>query len=282
MPERRFIRWEPVLSREQPRGELDATWRWKISVGRDRDCDLVVKHGSIPGKQGNFLRLRNDWWFQDENSQNGTYRHGKRIHLEKVGEETLELGMMVRFRIDSVPMSAEELRLRAAIAEELDDDARFLVYADWLQEQGDEVGQLMVSPAPLAARWLGPLYTPGIEVTWRHGFFDRVTVRSAGEVFGKEGVFSEVFAHPLSAFVRTLQVDAVLLGAERSHGPSERWAEALFTTLAADRPSLLRHLKVRLPTEQRPGLEAKFEEARRALPQLRTTWDGLFTEGGFP
>ena len=279
MPERMIIHWEPVLPREQPRGALDVTWCWKAVVGRDRGCDIVVKHPSIPGKQGHFVRLRNHWWVKEDEAAGGIYMHGRRIHWEWVGAQPVDFAMIARFRIETVPMSPEELRLREAIAAEPQSDAGFLVYADWLQERGDAVGQLMVSPAPIGARWLGPLLSPGIEVTWRHGFLDVVKVRSAETIHTRNGVFNEVLAHPLCAFLRRLEVDTVLLGSEVDYQPAERWVEYLFKSLSEDAPRCLRTLKVRLPTEKRLGLEATFEEARARLPALETRWDELFSEG---
>ena len=187
MPERTLLRWEPVLPRPQPRGALDVTWRWTVTVGRGADCDVVLKHGSIPLRQGQFNRLRNRWWVEDARSANGIYLRGKRIHLEPVDDEPVDFSMMVRFRFEQTPMPEEELKLREAIRAEPDDDSRYLVYADWLQEQGDELGTMMVAPAPSAAQWLGPLFAPGLQVGWRHGFIRALKVRSAASVYGKTG-----------------------------------------------------------------------------------------------
>ena len=279
MPERMIIHWAPIVSTDQPRGDLDVSWRWKAVVGRDRDCDIVLKHPSIPKKQGHFVRLRNHWWVQDEQEANGIYLQGKRIHFEAVGQKAIDFAMIVRFRIETVPMEEEELQLRAAISAGPEDDARFLVYADWLQEQGDPVGQLMVSPAPIGERWLGPLWGPGIEVKWRHGFLDTVKVRSALSIYGKNGVFNEVLAHPLSAFLRTLEIDAVLIAAEVDYFPIEHWVVLLLEALRTDAPPTLRRLRVRLPAELRLGLEANFNAALARMPGLETKWEDLFTEG---
>lgn len=280
MPDRTVLRWQPVLPREQPRGELDVTWRWKLIVGRAKTCDVVVKHGSIPERQGHFIRLRNHWWVEDYSSPTGIYMRGKRIHLERVGDEAVDFSMICRFRFEKIPMPPEELALRAAIWAATDDDSRFLVYADWLQERGDELGQWMVNPSPPAnAGVLGPLFSDGISLQWRHGFIQSLTLRSAKSVYNPPGAIEEALVHPLSAFLQRLEIDAVLLGAESDHAPAGRWLDYLFDTLETLQPRALRHLKVRLPAEERLGYQAAYSALKARLPSLQTGFEALFTEG---
>lgn len=279
MPEQTMMRWEPILHREKLRGELNVTWKWKVVVGREKDCDVVLRHDSIPKKQGHFMRLRDLWWVEDYNSDKGIFIHGKRIHIEPVAGQPIDFAMLVRFRVETTPMPPEELRFREAIYATPEDDGGFLVYADWLQERGDEVGQLMVSPAPIAERWLGPLLSSGIAVTWRHGFLDTVKVRSSESIYAKKGVFVEVFSHPLAAFLRVLEVDAVLLAAENDHLTDEGWVTHLFEALRTEAPRTVRRLKIRLPNEHWLGFEGLFRQLKKNLPRLETGWDTLFTEG---
>ena len=279
MPERTVLRWAPVLQRDQPRGELDVTWRWKVVVGRAKDCEVVLNHPSIPPRHGHFTRLQNGWFVENFDTSHGIYVRGKRVMLEAVNDDEVDFSMLVRFRLETFPMGEEEQTFRAAIRAAPTDDGRYLVYADWLLEHDEELGRLMVSPAPIAARWLGPLYGEGIAVKWRHGFFDTVKVRSSKGVFPKAGVFTEVLVHPLSAFLLTLDVDAVLLNQESPAISPENWVDWLFEALLRTPPTTLTALKVRLPLRHALRFEAVFRELKAKLPQLQTPWDRLFTEG---
>lgn len=281
MPDRTILHWEPVLQREQPRGSLDVTWRWKVVVGRAKDSDVSLKHPSIPLRHGQFTRLQNTWFVENFETAHGIFLHGKRITLEAVLGADVDFAMLVRFRFETIPMSAEETSFRDAVRAVPTDDSRFLVYADWLLEQDDELGKLMVSPAPIPARWLGPLLTDGIAVTWRHGFFESVKVVSAaGIVPTRDGVFYEVLAHPLSAFLLGLEVDTVLLNTESPGIPPDRWVDWLFQALLDSPPPTLRRLKVRMPRVA-DGLrfEAELKALKKKAPQLETPFERLFTEG---
>ncbi len=279
MPERTILCWAPVLQREQPRGDLDLSWRWKVTVGRAKESDVVLKHPSIPNHHGHFLRVKNTWLVVKDDATHNIYIGGKPITFEAVRAEDVDFAMLVRFHLETIPMGAEERSFREAIAADPTDDGRYLVYADWLLEQDDALGTLMVSPAPGTARWLGPLLSDGIEVKWRHGFFDTVKVRSAKSVFNKAGVFDEVLLHPLSPFLLGLEVDTVLLNAESPEIPQARWADWLFEALLATPPAGLRALKVRLPLAQAARFEGEHEALKKKLPHLQTAFDRLFTEG---
>lgn len=281
MPDRTLLHWAPVLDRPQPRGTLDVTWRWKAVVGRARECEIVLNHPAIPSHHGHFVRLRNLWFVENYEGSKGVYIQGKRIFREPVRDEEVDFGMLVRFKFEVQPMPEDELKLREAIRADPFDAARYLVYADWLQERDDPLGALMVSPAPVGARWLGPLHDDGIGVTWRHGFLEKVTVRSSKSIFAKAGVFSEVLAHPLSAFLTTLEADAVLLERETPECSAEHWVDYLFESLLDNPPKSLRTLKVRLPRELGERFQGELKALKMKVPSLETPFEQLFTEGGF-
>ena len=283
MTERTLLHWAPILLRDQPRGTLDVTWRWKVVVGRAKDCEVELNHPSIPPRNGAFTRLQNEWFVSNhESSQTQVYVRGKRIALEPVRGADVDFSMLVRFHFEVLPMPPEEVGFRGAILSAPEDDARYLVYADWLLERDDPLGTLMVSPAPVAARWLGPLYAEGNGVGWRHGFFERLTLRSGAGAFIKSTVFAEALAHPLSVFLGTLEVDAVLLEQETPECASDHWVDYLFESLLSAPPKALRRLKVRLPREQAFRFQGELKELRLKLPGLQTQFDDLFTEGAFP
>ena len=280
VPDRTVLHWSPILPRDQPRGALDVTWRWRVSAGRAKDNDVVLNHPSIPLRHAQFTRLQNTW-FVGNIDGGQVYVRGKRVSLEPVRGDDVDFAMLVRFRFELQPMPEEEARLRAAIAAAPFDDARYLVYADWLLERDDALGRQMVSQAPIAARWLGPLHAEGNTVQWRHGFFGRLTVRSAANVMLKSMVFMEAMVHPLSAYLTTLEVDAVRLAQETPECASDHWVDYLFEALLAEPPKALRHLKIRLPVEQSLRFRGELEAVQRKVPTLETPFEQLFTEGSF-
>lgn len=276
MPDRTLLKWEPVLPRDQPRGELDLTWRWKAVVGRAKECDVPLKHPSIPLRHGCFARLQNVWFVENYDTAHGIYVKGKRVMLEAVQGNDIDFAMLVRFRLETVPMPAEEAAFREAIRAAPNDDGRYLVYADWLLEQGEPLGQWMVSPISPEAPLLGPLKSPGIAITFRHGFFDTVKVRTSSATFSKAGIFAEVLAHPLAAFLQTLEVDAVLLQQESPTIAAENWVDWLFEALLQGPPETLRHLKIRLPRHKGLRFENELKALKLKAPQLETPFDRLF------
>ncbi len=282
MPERTILKWQPVLQREKPRGELDVSWRWRVVVGRGRDCDVVLNHPSIPLKHGQFVRTTNVWSVGNFETSHGIYVRGKRITFEAVNQDEVDFDMLVRFRLETLAMGAEEASFREAIAAAPNDDGRYLVYADWLLEQDEPLGKLMVSPAPPGPAFLGPLVCDGITRTARHGFFDTVKVRSSKISSDKALVFAEVVVHPLSAFLLGLEVDAVLLNKETPTIAAENWVDWLFEALLHSPPATLRNLKIRLPARHALRFQSVFKALKGKLPHLQTTWETLFTEGELP
>ncbi len=204
----------------------------------------------------------------------------QRVNWEKVAGRPVVIAAGGSFTLEHTPMPPEELRLRQAILSAPDDDAGLQVYADWLQEQDDELGRQMLAAKPSHRRWLGPLLSFGAEVVWRRAFIDEVTVRSCVSnpegttMVIDHGVFGEVLHHPLSVFVRVLRADIVAID-EEGHFGAKRWLELLFEALLAARPRALQRIEVTVPGAPPAELEARFEEVRRAIPSLQTTWATL-------
>jgi uncharacterized protein (TIGR02996 family) len=117
------------------------------------------------------------------------------------------------------PASDDGARLLAEVLAQPDDDAARLVYADFLQQQGDPRGELIAlqlqpelpraqqqrvrellgEPANIA-RWLGPLAAVVEEPEFERGFLARCKV-----AFATAKQRSELLAHPLWATVRAIE-----------------------------------------------------------------------------
>jgi uncharacterized protein (TIGR02996 family) len=101
--------------------------------------------------------------------------------------------------------------LEAAILEDPDDDAPYLVYGDWLAAQGDPRGELIglhhrkrkTAAAFLkthAARFLGPLAGRTFKGTWRLGFLHSATVTWSADTIAR------LLESPSARFLRELTV----------------------------------------------------------------------------
>jgi uncharacterized protein (TIGR02996 family) len=153
---------------------------------------------------------------------------------------------------------ASNPELEASILADPDDVARYLVYADWLQAQGDPRGELISlqharlqrDSAELRAREaallksqpqvslgdLEPLISKGLSVTWRLGFLH--TVRVARDRFDSTldvaGTLAQVLASPSAKFV-----SEVTIGLCHTQQADSNF-QAAVDVLAARRPPLRR------------------------------------------
>ena len=131
---------------------------------------------------------------------------------------------------------ARDPDLERAIEDDLDDDAGFLVYADWLSAQGDVRGELIRAQLELeqhpgdkqlttlqdallskfAKELLGPLakhsiirdpnaYLPGFR--WRRGFICAARLWRFSRAPTMEGLLSTLLEHPAGRFLERLVLD---------------------------------------------------------------------------
>ncbi len=123
------------------------------------------------------------------------------------------------------PNSAWNHDLAMAVRESPDDDEAIRAYADWLTTNNDPRGAVMRGERDIGslveehpAMFLGPLafgvgLADGIEVTWRRGFWDSVTVeRDPDEsdplVEPASRIVRELVGHPSALLLRRLVVRA--------------------------------------------------------------------------
>lgn len=150
----------------------------------------------------------------------------------------------------------DELRepnLEAAILRDPDADEPWLVYADWLQEQGDPLGERITAERTGRSdeRWLEALWQHHrVEATWRHGMLDGVILREGvpSDVGTLRAMLARLFSLRAAAFLRALSVDLVGDARHPLARPELRaQAEALVAALPAlpalERLSLGYHLE---------------------------------------
>jgi len=45
----------------------------EVSVGRNLDCDLILKDDTVSGRHGRLTYQLNQWWYEDLKSTNGSW-----------------------------------------------------------------------------------------------------------------------------------------------------------------------------------------------------------------
>jgi uncharacterized protein (TIGR02996 family) len=153
--------------------------------------------------------------------------------------------------------------LEQLIAARPDDDTGYVVYGDWLQEQGDPRGELIAlqqrlhatpddvvlrdAEAELLNRQrdaiLGPLAasSDGWAIDWRLGFIRGAWLHGAPSMTGEhrlEDVLAALVGHASAAFLRELTIGELAYG-RHTHGDPQAVVDAL---LALPLPATLRSL----------------------------------------
>ncbi len=132
----------------------------------------------------------------------------------------------------------------------------YLVYGDWLQSQGDPLGELVAIQCKLAQgadaalekkaaeliaankeRWLGGLDgVDDVELTWRYGFFHTATLGNTEEWGEQNGVelYNHLVSSPASRFLRELTLG--IFDDEESGEPN--WGPVLAAMAKSPLPTL--------------------------------------------
>lgn len=168
-----------------------------------RHCELTFEAG--------FWRVR------DLGSEGGTRVNGHEVRTRALfSGDVLTFGAdtSLRFQTD---LPREDPGLVAAIAQNPQLEAPWLVYADLLQEQGDPLGERMLR-AQAGGKldhqpWMGALWDPlvqgALEVDWHLGFIRRAVLRTvAGHLpVDWRDTLAGLFNLRVGRFVRELIVD---------------------------------------------------------------------------
>lgn len=195
--------------------------------------------------------------------------HGDELALKKT--------LVVFNRFDE----RREPNLEAAILRDPDRDEPWLVYADWLEEQGDPLGR-RISEARVPAddeHWLEGLgrASSRLEVTWKHGLIEKAVIRE-GPDRGHGGAWfllARLLSLRAATFLRELVVD-LLADYDRELPRTEiaRRAQVLADALPAlpalERLSLGYHLAP--DDEAGPVVEATGPRFPRLKPGPIFTW----------
>jgi uncharacterized protein (TIGR02996 family) len=121
--------------------------------------------------------------------------------------------------------------MEEAIAAAPDDAGAKQVYADWLLERGDPLGERIIRPVSSDdARWLEGLN--GVEVEWRQGLIDRATIRDPGARGALALKLTWLLGLRAASVLRELAVDLHGNGVSEAHALAES-ANGLIARLPA-------------------------------------------------
>lgn len=256
-------------------------------IGKSRDNAVPVKLDSIARRHCEVVREHDRWWVRDLGSTNGTLHLGERVHdAELLHGDSFEVGWGICFRLLlHEPVDHRNPELERAILEQPDDAERWSVYADWLQERGDPLGERLAHPVhEEEARCLGPLAGSAgrgeLEVVWAHGLPSRVVMRCHG-VFriGWEQRVDTLIRQPQFRFLRALEIDA---GSFARENPQHPWGEWLLDRLGLEALPLLEEVAIGpapAPVDLRP-LESRLAARRALFPRFLTTAQRLCFDWG--
>lgn len=162
-----------------------------IVFGTSRKATIVVEDALVSAKHCELYWERGFWRVKDLGTPRGTTVNASPLRYPRA----LTRGDVVGFGLTSLrfmcEVPEENEPLRQAVLAAPDDPSPIAVWADWLQEHGDPLGERLAN-ALRGGRidhqpWLGPswdVFLSGqLELEWRHGLLRRATLRA---VAGKE------------------------------------------------------------------------------------------------
>lgn len=270
----------PVAEAASPGKPLAA-----LVLGRGHKATVVFDDPLIGSRHCELSYDGTFWRVRDLGTDNGTSVNGAPIRWPRAlfrGDE-LQLGTTrLRFGAEA---PVEEPRLVEAIARDPDDEAAWLVWADWLLDHGDPRGE-RIAQARGKGRldhlgWLGPLgdafISGGLEIDWHLGFVRRAVLRKvpAADELDWRFAVSTLLQLPLSRFARELTVDVPrFTRAPRARARADVVEALGYVAALPAIPSTLERLTLGcLVGERAPAVPVPEALAARA-PRLRGT--GVF------
>ncbi len=268
----------------------------QAALGTDEGCALVVRRPLVARRQCVLERVYGRTWVRHLGDVAPTRLNGERVQDAPLSHrDVLELpgGLVFRY-LERPDVEAHSPVLEAQLLAHPDDDARWAVWADWLQEQGDALGERVLAREPFdpadTARLLGPLaslHARGrLELRWYHGLPYAGVVRQRDRWLES---LPETAAAPVTLlrearacrFLRALEVDVASFGSGAWVG--EHLAQVLVVLAQGGWP-LLETLQVGpVPAGTLEPRHARLlDEVRAALPRLKVTAASLCFDQGPP
>lgn len=265
----------------------------RFLLGRARDCDVAIASSQL-GRRHTAVSWRSGLWqVEDLGGNNPARLNGGllgRAARTLVPGDRLEFpgGPTFRYGQDAAA-EQRSTTLEAAIAEAPHDPQRWRVYADWLQERGERLGEWMLTASstgegPLARHFLAALTYQRRQAryTFQHGFLDAVQLYPSADATHTlpPVLIAQLCGHPLGRFLRTVEVDLAAFQGRLSHGGPPCGPPAQTALLVLDAleqhagPTLERAVLplTRAQRAQAPQLDARIEKCWQRMPRLQVSF----------
>lgn len=255
-------------------------------IGRAKDNALPLTSGLVSKRHCEVVFEFDRWWLRDLGTTHGTTHLGELIHdAELLHGDCFEVAGVASFRLLlREPVDHRDPEMERAIVDRPDDEQRWSVYADWLQEHGDPLGERIANPRADDRRWLGPMAgfagRGELQVEWAHGLPARVVMRALTPLHadvGWEPRLATLLRQREFRFLRSLEVDVASFDHESA---TSGWGTKLLAALGLESLPLLERVTIGpgvIPHDVEV-LEAPLSARRARHPRFGTTPQSLFTE----
>jgi uncharacterized protein (TIGR02996 family) len=211
----RFPVLEVLAARSGPRPGERIALGDRVRFGRAREMEVHLDTPHVSRVHCGVVHELDRWWLRDFGSENGTRLHGALLQEEELHHGAIfEVGRGYVYEfLEHERDEPVEPSMEAAIRAAPDDEARWSVYADWLQERGAPLGDALIRH-DAHLRWLGPfagdVMRGEAQVVWSRGVPSRLTLRSMhGDLYDWtwEHRLAALRRAPGLRFVRELEFD---------------------------------------------------------------------------
>lgn len=251
-----------------------------LVFGRSSKATLVFDDALVSARHCEIAGDGVFWRVKDLGTEAGTRVNGRPIRYPRAlfDGDVLQFGLAeLKFRSE---IRADDPVLREAIARDPDAVEPWLVYADWLLERGDPLGERMAAARAGGrldhASWLGPLgerlFQGELEIDWHLGLARRATFRQVvGQLpYDWHDAVSTLLRTRVTQFLRELVIDVPRLRPGPRPLETEELIDAqrLISSLPT-LPSTLERLSLGYRLAERPQQLACIEELAQRVPRLR-------------
>lgn len=270
--------WLRKIELETFQGELIAlpTGAATLMVGR-QGADLNIRSERVARKQCALVSDGGRWLVEDVTSTGGTFVNGRRIHRHPlVHGDTLWLYDALLVFLETPQLHHDHLE--AALDENPDDRDRVQVYADWLLEQGDPLGDhLLGRAAPSRVlEGLDALVQEGrLELIWKHGLIHTARVRCINDAtYSDVELVARLLSLRVARWIRELTIDLSTWVVPSANRIQQDAAAVLKGLLQGPLLPRLEQLSFGYFSESLPAasfLPALFDRLKPRFPRLKTS-----------
>lgn len=248
----------------------------RLTVGRAKDADVRFTSSRLARTQCQLVSDGERWWIEiDVSSSGGTFVNGQRIDRSPLSPgDRVSFGAGALTFLTSPP--ARHAELEARIDADPDDATRVQVWADWLHEQGDALGeQLLGAATPVA--FAGE---PRVQLGWRHGLVHAARLRADASGTSLLPFLAQLLSRRDARWLRELHVELTpWLGTSAAQLQTDA-AAALRLLLTGPHLPVLERLSFGAWTEGLPPgslLPAMATRLSARFPRLATPPAALFS-----